>query len=253
MGWLVVVAEGDESGKWAAERLVSAGLVPLVVLTDAELVGATWEHRVGNDGAVSRLTLGDGRVVESGEISGTLNRLQVAPPSPLAAEDREYGFHEISALLMSWLASLPGPVLNPPDTRGLAGAWRPPAEWAALAAEAGLRAAPVTVDSDRDWLTDASGWRSWPPNAPVAEDVIVVGEAVFAAEPLDEATIGGCRRLAALARTPLLGLVFACATCGGSPEVVGATPLPDLRAGGDEVIEALAVALRGERNGWIPP
>ncbi len=175
MGWLVITAEGDEAGRWAAERLAFAGLEPLVVVTDADLAGAIWDHRVGNDGTASRLTLGDGRVVDSGEIRGTLNRLQVAPPPPLAAEDREYGFHELSALLMSWLASLPGPMLNPPDTRGLAGAWRSPAEWAVLAAEAGLRAAPVTVDPDSEWPGDGSGWRAWPPYAPVAEDVIVVG------------------------------------------------------------------------------
>jgi hypothetical protein len=56
-----------------------------------------------------------------------------------------------------------------------------------------------------------------------------------------------CRRLACLAQTPILGLVFSCATCGGTPEVAAATPLPDLRAGGPELIEALVVALQGER------
>ena len=35
--------------------------------------------------------------------------------------------------------------MNPPDTRGLSGAWRSPAEWAVLAGEAGLAAAPVVV------------------------------------------------------------------------------------------------------------
>ncbi len=252
MVWLVIAADGDEAGRWAAERLAAAGLDPLVVVTDVDLAGATWDHRVGNDGDASRLTLGDGRVIDSDEISGSLNRLQVASPPMLAAEDREYGFHEISALLMSWLASLPGPMLNPPDSRGLAGAWRSPAEWAVLAAEAGLRAAPVTVDTDAEWPDDRAGWRAWPPYAPVAEDVLVVGDAVFAAEPIDGATIGACRRLASLARTPLLGLLFSCATCGGSPEVVGVSPLPDLRAGGDDVIEALALALRGEQDGWSP-
>ncbi len=199
------------------------------------------------EGVCSRLTLGDGRAVESREVRGTLNRLPHAPPLPLAAEDREYGFHEMSALVMSWLASLPGPVLNPPDTRGLAGAWRAPSEWAFLAAEAGMWAAPVSVDSEAEWGS-GGGWQAWPPYAPVEAAAIVVGEAVFAHEPLTEATITGCRRLACLAQTPVLGLVFSCATCGGSPEIAGATPLPDLRAGGEEVIEALAAALRGERD-----
>jgi hypothetical protein len=247
MVWLVIAADYDEAARWAVERLPSAGLDPLFFVTDGDLAGATWEHRLGVDGACTRLTLGDGRVIDSHEIQGTLNRLQLAPLLPLAPEDRDYGFHEMSALMMSWLASLPGPVLNPPDTRGLAGAWRSPAEWAQLTAEAGLPAAHVTVDTAADWSPDGGGWRMWPPFSQIIEDVIVVGQAVFALESVDESTLAGCRQLACLAQTPILGLVFSCATCGGTPEVSGATPLPDLRAGGPELVEALAVALQGDR------
>ena len=39
MGWLVITAEGDETGRWAAERLALAGLESLVVVTDADLAG----------------------------------------------------------------------------------------------------------------------------------------------------------------------------------------------------------------------
>jgi hypothetical protein len=247
MIWLVIASEYDEPARWVADRLPSAGIDPTVLVTDADFAGATWEHRLGADDVTSRLTLGDGRVIDSHEIRGTVNRLQQAPLMPLAPEDREYGFHESSALIVSWLASFPGPMLNPPDTRGLAGVWRSPAEWALLASEAGLPAAPVTIDSETEWPADGSGWRAWPPYAPIDEDIIVVGEAVFALEPLTESTMDACRRLACLAQTPILGLVFSCATCGGTPEVAAATPLPDLRAGGPELIEALVVALQGER------
>ncbi len=245
MVWLVIAGDYDEAARWAAERLPSAGLDPLLFITDTDLAGGTWDHRLGADGAATRLTLADGRVIDSREVQGTLNRLQLAPLPPLAPEDRDYGFHEMSALMMSWLASLPGPVLNPPDTRGLAGAWRSPAEWAQLTAEAGLPAAQVTIDTAAEW-SEGEGWRMWPPFAQIHEDVIVVGRAVFALQPLDESTLAGCRQFACLAQTPLLGIVFSCGTCGGTPEIVGVTPLPDLRAGGQELIEALAVALKGD-------
>jgi hypothetical protein len=248
MAWLIVSQEHDEAARWAANELPGAGIEPVHHVTDTNLLSATWEHRVSMEGCSTMLALADGRAIDSREIRGTLNRLVQAPVPALAFEDRQYGFHEMSALVMSWLASLPGPILNPPDTRGLAGAWRWPSKWAMLAAEAGLAAAPVTVDTDRELPASGDSWIAWPPHAPVAEDVIVVGEAVFAIEPLAESTIDGCRRLACVAQTPLLGLVFSCATCGETPMLIGATPLPDLRAGGSGLIEALADALKRDEK-----
>lgn len=248
MSWLVLAPEVDEAARWAAERLPGAGLRPLCVVTDADLAGATWDHRVNDDGVATTLALADGRVLTSSEIQGTLNRLVQVPMGLITAlgpADRDYAFHEFSALFLSWLASLPGPILNPPEARGLGGAWRPPGEWAMLAAESGVPSARVRFDST-DERPCAGGWRAWPPYAPVEEDVIVVGEAVFARDPLDPATLAAYRRLACRAGTPILGIAFACATCGGRPEVASVTPLPDLRAGGDELIEALAAALRGD-------
>jgi hypothetical protein len=252
MSWLVLASEVDEAARWAAGRLPGAGLEPLRFVTDAELAGATWDHRLDDDGVATTLTLTDGRVIRSSEVKGTLNRLVQVPAgliTALAPADRDYAFHEFSALFMSWLASLPGPILNPPETRGLGGAWRSPAEWAMLAAESGVRSARVSFDSANEWPY-AGGWRAWPPYAPIEEDVIVVGEAVFARDPVDAATLAAYRRLARRAGTPILGIAFACATCGGSQDVVAVSPLPDLRAGGDELIEALAAALRGD--GKVP-
>jgi hypothetical protein len=247
MVWLVIAAEYDEAARWAAGELPSAGIDPLLYITDSDLMDATWEHRLGKDGIHSHLTLSDGRVIDSCEVHGTLNRLQLAPAPRLSPEDRDYGFHEMSALTMSWLSSLPGPVFNQPDSRGLAGAWRSPGEWAMLTAEAGLTAAPVTVDSATAWTPADNGWRLWPPFASINEDVIVAANAVFSVEPLSDETLAGCRRLACLAETSILGIVFSCATCGGNPEIAGVTPLPDLRAGGPELIEALALAMKGDR------
>lgn len=250
MVWLVLAPEVDEAARWAAERLPGAGLDPLCLVTDADLVHATWDHRVDDDQVATRLTLTDGRVLVSTEVEGTLNRLVHVPIgliTALSPADRDYAFHEWSALFLSWLSSLPGPILNPPETRGLGGAWRSPAEWAMLAAETGVLSAPVRFDSANEW-PDSGDWRAWPPYAPIEEDVIVVGEVVFARDPHDEVTLAAYRRLACHAGTPILGIAFACATRGGPPHVAAATPLPDLRAGGDDLIDALAAALRGKRG-----
>lgn len=249
MTWLVLAAEGDDCAGWVADGLADAGLDPLCVVADTELAGATWTHRIDGDATTTRVDLSDGRSIDSSDIRGTFNRLTYLPPAiadSLAADDQLYGLQEISALMMSWLASLPGPTVNPPDTRGFCGAWRSSGEWALLAGQAGLRCAPVYFDSASDGPGPGRGWRDSGAYVPFAEDVIVVGDAVFSRDDLDPDDIGACRRLAALASTPVLGIAFA---ADGTHEVAGITPLPDLRSGGDAVITAIADALGGGRGG----
>ena len=260
MSWLVLCALGDEAGRWACDGLRGRASEPVELVTDADLVGATWDHRIGQSGVASEVQLADGRTLLRDEIRGTLNRLTHAPPALtgfLAPADREYGYAEYSALLLSWLAGLDGPILNPPTTRGLSGAWRSGLEWASLAAEAGLGCVPVQADSAEPTdsppghpVLDADGptWEPWPPGASIIEDAIVVGDAVFSARRLDRASRDACRRLAALAGTPILGLAFAPAErtgrAGTPPRLRGATWLPDLRAGGEPLLSALADTLR---------
>jgi hypothetical protein len=237
MTWLVIASEPDAAAQWVADCLREYGLAPLTIVTDADFAGATWRHWLEGDRGGTRLELADGRVVDSATVRGTLNRLTHVPPALAAAmapEDRTYAVQELSALVLSWLASLPGPVLNPPDPRGLCGAWRPPAEWALLASGAGL--CPVSVDGAES-PGSGGAWQAWTPFAPVPEDAIVVGETVFANRELDAATVAACRCLAARAGTPILGLAF------DGDRLAGATPLPDLRAGGDDLVRELAAAL----------
>ncbi|WP_116996608.1 hypothetical protein [Desertimonas flava] len=248
MAWLVIAPEADEAARWAAAGLVGLGLEPLQVVVDVDLVGARWTHRIDDDGVTTLLELVDGRTIDSAELRGTLNRLSFLSPAivePLVSDDRLYGLQEMSALVMSWLASLPGAVVNPPDPRGLGGAWRSPAEWASLAAEAGVPCAPVYVDSDADHVTRDGGWLPAGPHAPLLEDVIVVGDAVFCRDDLDPEEVAAFRRLARLSGCPLLGVAFA----DGTHAVDGVTPLPDLRAGGDETVAALADTLGARRAG----
>ena len=57
----------------------------------------------------------------------------------------------------------------------------------------------------------------------------------------------GCRRLAELSHTALLGVEFATSSAGPWT-FAGATPMPDLRLGGEALLDALASALRGKQE-----
>jgi hypothetical protein len=245
--WLVLCEWRDDPARWVHDQLREHTSQTVELVTDADLVGAQWDQRIDDDGVSTEIRLADGRTLAGRAIRGTLNRLTHASPAltgMLAPADREYGYAEISALLLSWLASLDGPVLNPPTTRGMNGAWRSGVEWSELAAEAGLDCVPLRADSRTEGMaSDRDGWEAWPPYAPVREDAIVVSEHVFSARGLDRETRDACRRLAELTASPVLGLVFESAPTAGRPRLRGATPLPDLRAAGTPLVSALATAL----------
>ena len=260
MTWLVLCGHGDAVGRWAFEQLRAKMTGTVEIVTDMDLVGAAWDHRVTDDAVVTELQLADGRTIASSAILGALNRLIHAPPAMvgvLTPADREYGYAEYSALLLSWLASIEGPVLNPPTTRGLSGAWRSDLEWAVLAADVGLACVPLAADSALTTIQPPGAWDAWPPYSEAAESAIVVGEEVFSAQQLDRATRDACRALARLAGTPLLGLMFEATMDAGPPRLRGATPLPNLRAAGPPVIDVLAMELARSVptsvRGAVPP
>jgi hypothetical protein len=240
--WLVLCDPRDRAALWAHQRLSALGLVPIELVTSDDLAGAGFEHRIDDGGGSTVISLADRRTLRSEDVRGTLNRLVSAPAADLARlppEDRDYGLQELHALYLSWLHSLPGPLLNPPDSRGLCGAWRPPSQWADLGGRAGLAVRddvfPAAVDQDE-------------PGPPAGEDAIVVGERVFSRRPLSPATSAGCVRLATLAGAPVLGIRFEDAAPDGPELFAWAGPLPDLRLGGEPLIAALADALRASRE-----
>ena len=249
--WLVLCMNVDEAAVWAHARLRELDPGPVELVTDLDLVRARWDHRVGRAGTRTIVSLADGRVIDSREIRGAVNRFLVVPPAllaPIAAADRDYAAAELSALLVSWLAGLDGRVLNPASARGLSGAWRPRSEWATLASAAGLPTATVRTVTDgpppgsvgAGDRRERGGWHDWPPFAPLGEDVIVVGGAVFAHVPLTAGLRRACRALARSTGTPLLGLRFRTNGTSGPGDLVSVTTLPDLRSGGPPLVDALA-------------
>lgn len=201
------------------------------------LLGARrWEHRLGATGVSIELELVDGRAIHGQRVRGVLNRLIGVSPGHVARSvpaDREYASQELHAFFLSWLAGLPGRVLNPPSPQGLSGAWLDSSEWLLLAARAGL---PTPA-----YRSAAQGVAQHV-GADAARSVIIVGRQALG-PPAPPAVVAGCGRLGRLARTPILGVDFR--VVGDERwSFVGATPLPELRRGGERMLDLLAAALR---------
>ena len=242
--WLVLCDSTDAPARWAHAGLRNRGLEPVELLTSDDLAHARWVHHVDAAGARVEVELCDGRAFRGDSVRGTLNRLLYPPQGNLLLihpSDRSYVVQELMAFFMSWLHALPGPVLNAPTPECLCGRARSLAEWLWLAGRAGLATRRCRLSSE-----DPPGQPSLHVRVPDADPdlrtLFVVGDHVVGA-PAPAAIRDGCRRLAVLARTALLGLEFSLGT-RGSWELAGATCLPDLRLGGDALLDALASSLR---------
>lgn len=244
--WLVLCASNDASAIWAYQSLKTHGLAPLELIR-AEMLeyGVRWEHRLGIDGVFVDISLEDGRRFRSDIIRGVLNRLLWVPSQHLIQVypgDREYATQELLAFFMSWLYALPQPVLNRPTPQGLSGQWRHVSEWVWLASKAGLPT-PYYRQSSRDNIVELGVERKLVPiNTPVNTVVVIDGHVVGVKAPLDIRE--GCQRLAELAKTELLGVEFAQGPAGPWT-FVGATTFPDLRLGGQALLDVLLSVLKG--------
>jgi hypothetical protein len=231
LAYAVLCGPEDDSALWAAGRLRDRG-VPLRVVTTEELVYApSIRYATTRAGATTRVRLADGTVLGAG-LRGTLNRVVRIPSAHLGTStpaEREYVLQELHAVLVSVLHAWPGVVVGRTDPRGLSGAWWRPAEWMVAAGRAGLVGAGYR-----------SGGTDEPP--PVRTVLVVEGQVVAPAGvdvPSDVAA--GCRALADRHGGGVLGVDFG--VDRGVWAFRGATPWPDLRPGGDAVVEALQRAL----------
>lgn len=234
--WLVLCHTDDLPALWVHEGLKTRGLEPLELVSAESLAfSLQWEHRIATEGASIRITLADGRQISSERIFGAINRIQFAPMPHwrwASAPDKDYVQQELAAFYTSWLAGLPGPVLNPATAVGLSGAWYRQAQWMKLAAQAGL---------------DAPAYHSGAAPAPAGHNrrkVIVAGGTVTGTG-VPDAVVEGSRRLACLSKTPLLGIDFETQP-SGAWQFAGATNMPDLRPGGAAVVDSLKSALENK-------
>jgi len=245
--WFLLCASNDVPALWVHQGLKAHGLAPLELVTDTMLGrGARWDHQLGADGVVIDVTLADGRRIRNDTVRGVINRLLWVPSEQLLRghpSDREYATQEFYAFFMSWLYALPRPVLNRPTPRGLCGQWRHMSEWIWLATKAGLPT-PEYRRSSRDYILEMDeSSRIVPIGTPVNTLIVVKGHVVGV--PAPSSICEGCQRLAEFARTELIGIEF---TDGptGPWTFAGATAFPDLRIGGEALLDMLISVLKGE-------
>jgi hypothetical protein len=83
--------------------------------------------------------------------------------------------------------------------------------------------------------------RPYPAGTPTV-GAIVVGDRVFGSSFLPGIR-EACLRLAQLSKTALLGIEFTASASGNGWTFAGATPMPDLRMGGEPLLNTLAEEL----------
>lgn len=244
--WLILSQCDDPSARWASEGLQKRGLVPIeMVTTDMLGPAVRWDHRVGVHGASIEITLSEEKVISSHNTRGVLNRLRGIPSwrhfSRFHSDDHNYAQTELAAFFLSWLSCLPQPVLNRPTPHGFAGRERHLSEWALLTTAVGLQM-PLYRQSSIN-CSEEVGDRQLMLEGTKLDTVLVIGQHSFGTAPPDVRS--ACERLAILANTAILGVDF---TSGlkGSWLFAGATPLPDLRVGGEPALDALAEAFQAQ-------
>jgi len=245
----MICSEQDSSALWAYQGLQARGLRPFQLVTAEMLThNAKWEHYVGINGAHINITLADGRVINNRSVRGVVNRLTHVPLQHLtSAPDYEYAVQEYTALFMSWLNALPQPVFNTANAQGLSGAWRHVSEWVWLAAQAGFQT-PDYTQTSHDQIDESVEIRRIVPEGTKTFMAITVGDRVFGPF-LPQSVRTACSELARISQTPLLGVELAHNQQDNSWLFAGATPMPDLRLGGDPFLDVLAVKLFRRQGG----
>ena len=242
--WLVFCSLNDAAAVWAYQGLCRSGLSPVhLIAVESLSYCSSWNHRLKATGDSTSFTLPDGRVIESQSVRGTVNRVLAPATIQLTAavpEDRGYAAQEMFSFYVSWLKTLPTPILNAPTPQGLCGRWRHLSEWIWLATQAGLQT-PRFRMSSRD--ASGAGQHTPMPAGQTVKTAVVVRDAVFGMD-LPSAVTASCVRLAELAELETLGIDFYYGE-NGEWTFASATPMPDFRLGSWPLIEKLSHILKG--------
>ena len=247
--WLVLGDIYDASAAWVHSRLKARGLMPIEWISAEQLALSEFqEHRIEGRRSTLRFRTEAGLQVDGARLSGVVNRLYTVPIAhwrKAPKVDQDYVQQELVAFFLSWLAALPCPVINRPTPQGLCGQWRQESEWVWLAQQASLPVAPYRQSSS-DRVDEMKGERRLVATGQAVRSAVVVGQrALGLAMPATVAA--GCVRLGQLASTTLLGVDFVDGAAGPWT-FAGASPTPDLRVGGEAVIDALVRALNAQRT-----
>ena len=262
--FLVLADPGDPLAGRVHDALCArhgAGGVRLLRSEDLAL-GVSWGLRQDGPRVRTGLRFADGEALGSDETGGVFNRLRsVSVPqfegsSPV---DREYAALEMHAFLLSWLASLDCPLVNPAGPRSLGGDGTGAAEWLLLAGRAGLpvrgmrfatnaRRFPrpasepfVLIEGSLRPVSRAilgsSPAHFLEPVEAERRRIVVVGGRAHGGRDLPAALEESCVRLARDSGCPLLELTFARSSADGEWKLCAASPFP--RELDEEELESL--------------
>jgi hypothetical protein len=238
--YVILAHPGDEVASAVCHELILRyGAPHVALLSDEELTQQTvWAHWQEGNNVRTTLCLADGRRLESADLTAVFNRLRylTMPHFNVASvADHDYAISEMFALLLSCLASLACPVINPVSRRSLGGADRSLFEWLRLAGRVGLPTRGAQFTTNARIFSSRGYWPHQPPAEvslslaaafpPVARAIIGQSPTLFL-EPLGLAvermlvigdTVCGrlpelnapCLRLARLSQTSLLECFFA--------------------------------------------
>jgi hypothetical protein len=234
----------DLPALWVVHGLKRRGLISLEVYTPEALVyNRRLEHRLVGNETITCIDLADGRVLEGAEFHGVLNRITALPVEHFRSAipaDIQYAVQEQQAVFLSWLHGLPGVLINRPGGRGLCGDSRSAAEWSWLAGRAGF----PTLRFHQSDLSPGDTLGLSPQVDSIVQIIVLDGLAYGqGSRELPGDFRAGLSRLADLSGLRLFGVDF-CRKPEGELGFASATLLPDLRLGGEALMDALAEALR---------
>jgi hypothetical protein len=144
--FLTIADENDKTAQAVHEALTKKhGTSQTKFVSNRDLVSApSWKHQIPEkkpSKAVTEIQLQDGTTIFSTEVRVVFNRLLQPPAdafSLFSKRDQNYAQIETQALWISWLYSLPCPVINKINRKGLFPQNRTQAQWLFLASKAGL-------------------------------------------------------------------------------------------------------------------